>query len=130
MKNEDLRYKPLMNQDVLAFTYNSSKDRMEYHPDIARKYSRIIQKHAYFKTEKEALEAAVNMKNSGSFGCQVWAKIGRDEEYFYIENYFILTDDNQVKLAADYIGMFLIYDDRNLSYIINDNVRIDDVVAY
>ena len=47
--------------------------------------------------------------NSRRFGSQVWAKIGKDEEYYNIEDYYIVTDDNLIKQAIEYIGMDDIY---------------------
>ena len=37
------------------------------------------------------------------------AKIGKDEEFYYIDDYFIVTNDGLVKEAADYIGMALVF---------------------
>lgn len=45
------------------------------------------------------------MRKNGCSGCQVWAKVGKDEEYYYIEDYYIVSANNFIKMAAEYIGM-------------------------
>lgn len=99
-----MEYRFRMSQSVLEYIYESAKGRMEYHPDIAEKYQSIIDNYPHFKSEDEARNAATEIrKRSGK--CQVWAKIGKDEEYYYIQDYFIASDDIQVLMAAEYIGM-------------------------
>lgn len=36
---------------------------------------------------------------------QVWAKVGKDEEYYYIQDYYIVSNDYRILIAAEYIGM-------------------------
>lgn len=103
-----VEYRNGMEQYILKCTYENAKGRMEVHPDIANKYIGIIQKHPYFKTEKEALEVAI--KNEGDKPrWQIWAKIEKDEEFYRIQDYYIVSDDYRVLIAADYIGMAQIY---------------------
>lgn len=98
-----------INQDELKCVYESAEMRMKEHPDFAEKYKKIIQNISFYKTEKEAINAAYKMKNNGCFCCQIWAKVDRDEEYFFIKDYYIVTDKNSIKQAAEYIGMCHIF---------------------
>lgn len=82
---------------------------MAEHPDYTNEQKAIVQNQLSFNTKEEAINMAIDMKKRGFFNCQVWAKIGRDEEYFYIDKYYISTNDNVVKKAAEYIGMAHIF---------------------
>ncbi len=94
------------DQVNLGHDYESALGRMAAHPDYAEKYSKIIREHPYFTSEKEAVSVALSR---GSM-CQIWAKIGKDEEYYYIkDDYFIVTDDWRIDQAAEYIGMAILY---------------------
>lgn len=103
-----VEYRNGMEQYILKYNYESGKERMKAHPDIAEKYMDIIQNHPYFKTEKEALEVAIK-KEEENPNWQIWAKIEKDEEYYRIQDYYIVTNDYKVLIAADYIGMAQIY---------------------
>lgn len=104
------------SQSTLKYLYESAIGRMEYHTDYAEKYKRVIQEYPFYKSKKEVAKAAIELKRRNPIHCQVWAKIGRDEEYFYIEDYFIVSDDIKVLIAAEYIGMAQI----SLKHIIDD----------
>jgi hypothetical protein len=124
---QDLRYR--ISQDEMKYTYESAKARMDCHVERANKQKDIIAKHPFFKTEREALQAA--LKNENLFDYQIWAKIEKGEDgIFRIQNNWIVTDDVFVKLAAEYIGMALMYDDIRFNRIIYNNIKIDDIVAY
>lgn len=36
---------------------------------------------------------------------QVWAKVCKDGEYYYIQDYYIVSNDYKILIAAEYIGM-------------------------
>ena len=82
---------------------------MEYNPKIAAKYKKIIEEHPFYESEEEAMKVALDKRNSGRWGCRVWAKMGVDEEYYYIQDYFIVSADIQINIAAEYVGMAQIY---------------------
>lgn len=92
---------PKFGQDELKYTYESAKARMRVHPYIAKKYNEIINECPHYKT----LDDAINSVNDEIYMYQIWAKIGKDEEFYYIQDYYIVTDDNRVATAAEYIGM-------------------------
>ena len=94
-----------LGQDELKYVYESATKRMEYHPEIADKYRKMIEKSPFYKDRDEAIKVADAMCKSGYSGCQVWAKVGKNEEYYYIEDYYIVSADNLIKMAAEYIGM-------------------------
>lgn len=94
-----------ISQGELKYIYESAKARMEYNPEVAAKYKRMIEAQPYYKSEKEALKAAIDINNKGWQGCQIWAKIGVDEEYYYIQDHFIVSDDIRINTAAEYVGM-------------------------
>ena len=124
---QDLRYR--ISQDEMRYLYESAKARMDFHVEHANKQKDIIAKQPFFKTEREALQAA--LKNENLFDYQIWAKIEKGEDgIFRIQNNWIVTDDVFVKLAAEYIGMALMYDDIRFHRIIYNNIKIDDIVSY
>ena len=49
---------------------------------------------------------------------------------YRILNHWLVTVDGKIKQSAEYIGMALIYDVTRLERIINNDVTIDDVIAY
>lgn len=128
MTEQNHRYRA--SQKELEYAYESAKGRMECHPDVAEKYQNIIQKCSYFKSEKEALEKAFRIWKEKPYSCQIWAKVEKDDDIYRIPNYWIVTDDNKIIQAAEYIGMAQMYDETRLAYIIDDNIKIDDVIAY
>ena len=100
-----------LGQEELKYVYESAKKRMEYHPEIAEKYRKMIEKSPFYIDRDEAIKVAVDMCKSGSSGCQVWAKVGKDKEHYYIEDYYIVSDDYKILIAAEYIGMEQIFID-------------------
>lgn len=124
-------YRFRISQSDMGYLYESAKGRMDAHPDYADKHKRVIRDYPYFKSEREALEAAIKIEKINPYSCQIWAKIEKgDDGIFRILNWWIVTDDIKVKLAAEYIGMALMYDETRLSKIIGGNTKIDDVIAY
>ena len=96
-------------QDVLQYCYDAGKEREKYHPEVAERHRKILDKCIIYKTEEEALEAAVKLKKKRTCGCQVWAKIERDEEFYYLSDYWVIATDNFIGMAAEYLGMAQVY---------------------
>lgn len=95
------------NQGRLSYTYESAKARMSANPEHAAKQKEIIGKCKFIKSD-EAVDKALHMINDGNYDCRVWAKIERDEEFFSLSDQWIVTDDWDVSLAAEYIGLYLV----------------------
>lgn len=114
-KNTNFRY--IVSQEILRYAYESAKERMEVHPEVADKHKKAIEKIPYFKTEKEALLSALGLMDSDCTEYQIWAKVEKDEEFYYAGEQWIVTDDNMVKMSAEYIGYALMYDSSKLSKI-------------
>ena len=107
-----------------------AKARMDFHVDYANKQKVIIAKQPYFKTEKEALQEAIKLRKENHW-CQIWAEIEKgDDDIYRIQNKWIVIEDGKIKLAAEYIGMALMYDDIRFNRIINNDIPIDEVIAY
>ena len=127
--NKNLRYR--ISQEEMKYTYERAKARMDFHIDYANKQKDIIAKHPYFKTEKEALQEALKLIKKTKSDCQIWAEIEKGNDDIYrIQNKWIVIEDGKIKLAAEYIGMALMYDDIRFNRIINNNIPIDEVIAY
>lgn len=126
---QDLRYR--ISQDEMRYLYESAKARMDFHVEHANKQKDIIAKQPYFKTEKEALQEALKLKKKTKSNCQIWVEIEKgDDDIFRVQNKWMVIKDGKVKLAAEYIGMALMYDDIRFNRIIYNNIKIDDIVAY
>ena len=93
------------SQSELRYIYESAKGRMDANPEYAERYQKMIDQHPSYKIEREAIQSAHALKKDSHSIVQVWAKIGRDEEYFYIQDHYIVSDDIRISIAADYIGM-------------------------
>ena len=93
------------SQEELEYVYNSCKGRMNCHPDCAEKYMKVIQNYPYLKTLDEAVNFAKSQSEKYMDNCQIWAKVGKDEEFYYIQDYYIVTNNIHIAIAAEYIGM-------------------------
>lgn len=111
------RYK--LGQDELSYTYESAQSRMAAHPDFAKRCKKEVADCTHFDNEQDALQAAIKPAREGEFDyyCQIWAKIEKDEEFYRISDYWIVTGDVQIQQAAEYIGMALVYDNARLQSI-------------
>ena len=126
-----MAYQYRIGQDEMKRLYEAAKGRMDTNLEFADEQKEIIANYPYFKTEKEALQNAIKLIKKNQSDYQIWAKIEKgDDGIFRIQNWWIVTDDGKTKMAADYIGMALMYDDIRLSRIIGNNIGINDVVAY
>lgn len=125
-----MEYRYRIMQDELSRLYENAKARMDANPDIAEIHKKAIAECRSFKTEKEALQAAIKMRNENNWGCQIWAKVEKSDGIYRITDYWLVTDDGKVKLSADYIGMALMYDETRLLNIIDNDIPIDEVIAY
>lgn len=94
-----------LGQDELKYVYERGKERVKYHPELAEKYRKMIETHPFYKDRDEALKMAVQKSNNSLRKYQVWAKVGKDEEYFFIQDYYIVSNDYRILIAAEYIGM-------------------------
>ena len=121
-------YKSRMTQDILGYAYESAHARMKCHPDYADKNKKIIENCRTFKSEKDALEYAIKKMNEKRSDYQIWAKLEKDEEFYRTTDCWIATDDYRILMAAEYIGFAQVYDNSNLLYIIDDKVKIDELV--
>ena len=92
-------------QGKLGYAYERSKKLAEVHPEVFAKFAKRIQKHPHFTSEEEAFQAARDLASKSKSGSIVFAKLGKDEEFYYIDDYFIVTNDGLIIQAADYIGM-------------------------
>lgn len=125
-----MEYRFRISQNELASVYDNAQARMNYNPKVAEKHKTVIASFPFFKNEKEVLQATLDMMNKKFSNYQIWAKISKTDEYYYIQDYFIATDDNLIKQSAEYIGMALIYDETRLLNIIDNGIPINEIVAY
>ncbi len=126
----NMEYRYRINQDDLARIYENAQARMDANPEIAEKHKKEIREHSSFKSEKEALQAAIKLRKENHWGCQIWASVEKVDDIYRIQNYWLITDDGKTKLSADYIGMALMYDETRLLNIIDNAIPIDEVIAY
>lgn len=124
---EDYRFR--ISQGELEYTYEHAKARMKVHPEHAAKQKRIIREHPYFRSEKKALRTALRLMKKNNSAYQIWAKINKDEEYYRIQNYWLVSDNGIILSAAEYIGMAQIYTSEMLEKILRKNIDVDDVIA-
>lgn len=125
-----MEYRYRISQDDLARIYENAQARMDANPEMAEKHKKAIREHSSFKSEKEALQAAIKLRKENHWGCQIWANVEKDDYIYRIQNYWLVTDDGKTKLSADYIGMALMYDETRLLNIIDKDIPIDEVIAY
>lgn len=101
-------------QAELSYAYESAKERIADHKEFAEEKRKIIEKYNFLKSEDEALEKAKTFINNGSFRCQVWVNIEKDEEFYYFADKWIVSDDYDILVAAEYLGFAQVYSDSYL----------------
>ena len=92
-----------IKQDELKYVYDSAMERMECHPEIAEKYRKRVKELPVYTDREKAVEKAARSK------CQVWAEIGENKGRYFIKDRYIISDDNRILQAAEYIGMEQVY---------------------
>ena len=101
------------NQVHLQYMYDSAQARMKAHPDIAEKYQKIIQNYPHFDSKEKAREHVTKNGKGRRFYYWIFAKIGKDEEFYFTQDYFIAVSDAdenvEIIKAAEYLGMEMIY---------------------
>ena len=124
-------YPHRIGQETLKYIYESAKERIAAHPKRAEQAISIIDKHRHFKTQKEALEFAIEQMKTNYARYQVWAKVEKGEDDIYrVQNWWLSTDDSKVLESAEYIGLVQTHDESMILSIIDDDIPIDDIVAY
>lgn len=98
-----------LGQEELKYVYECGKSRIEFHPDLAEKYRKIIEEYPFYQDRNEAIEKAIQMSEDSHKSYQVWAKVGKDGENYYIQDYYIVSNDYRILIAAEYIGMEQLY---------------------
>lgn len=111
----DFRFR--MYQGELQHIYEAAHARMKAHPEHTEKQKKILNKYNFLKSGDEALEKVKSAIKNGSFECQVWANIEIDEEYYYCADKWIVTDDYDILLAAEYLGFAQVYPNPKLHEI-------------
>lgn len=120
-----------ISQDYLTYIYERAKGRMDANPEFAEKFTKVLQGLSYFDTEKEALTSAIKRMQKDGSNYQIWAKIEKGcDGIIRVKNWWLVTDDARVQQAADYIGMALMYDSSRILNVMDNEIPIDDVVAY
>lgn len=110
------------NQDKLSYTYKSAQARMLANPEHTSKQKEIIDKCRFIKPDT-ALEKAFLMVKNNNNACRVWAKIDIDEDFYYLSDQWITTDDWDVSLAAEYIGLYLVYNDTDIRILLSNKEK-------
>lgn len=91
-------------QAELSYVYESAKGRISANKEYAEEQRKILDNYNFLKSEDEALEKAKTYIKNGSLRCQVWANIEKDEEFYCFGNKWIVSDDYDILLAAEYLG--------------------------
>ena len=94
-----------LGQEELRYVYDSAERRMEAHPELAEKYKKMIDNFAFYMNKDKAIKAATELNESNIRKYQVWARVSKKEERYYIEDYYIVSNDWKILMAAEYIGM-------------------------
>lgn len=108
-------------QAELSYVYNSAKDRISPGNEYAEEKRKILNKYDFLKSEDEALEKAKTFIKNGSFKCQVWVNIEKDEEFYHFADKWIVSDDYKILMAAEYLGFAQVYDNTQLHIILENN---------
>ncbi len=101
------------NQVHLQYMYDSAQARMKAHPGIAEKYQKIIQDYPHFDNKEKVREYVSSKENGTRSHYRIFAKIDKDEEFYFTSNHYIVVpdDDGNGTKAAEYLGLDMIYVD-------------------
>ena len=99
------------NQVHLQYMYDSAKARMKAHPKIAEKYQKIIQDYPHFDSKEKVREYVSKKEKETLSHYRIFAKIDKDEEFYFTKNYFVVVpdDDGNGTKAAEYLGLDMMY---------------------
>ena len=99
------------NQVHLQYMYESAQARMKAHPEIAEKYQKIIQNYSVFESKEMVREYVFKKEKETRSYYRVFAKIDKDEEFYFTSNYYIVVpgDDGNGTKAAEYLGLEMLY---------------------
>lgn len=103
-----MEYRCRIHQEVLAYAYEASRKRMEYHPEHAEECKRIIDELPCYKTMEEAIQVANELDNAkiDTLPCQIWSKVEKVDNVYRIKNeWYVIYGKN--KMVAEYIGLVL-----------------------
>ena len=89
-------------QAELSYTYISAQARMSAHKEYAEEQKKILDNHGYLTEEEAVLK--VKSYDKKPFKCQVWASIEKDEEFYCYGGKWIVSDNYDILLAAEYLG--------------------------
>ena len=125
-----MNYRYRISQEDLQHLYRTARQRKEAHAELAEEYTNKVDQCTSFKTEREALKAALDKIVDIASDLQIYAGVEKDGKIYRIIDRWIVTDDIEVRMAAEYIGFALMYDGTRLQTIFDNKVNIDDVIAY
>lgn len=103
---ENLKHIRDIPQECLKYIYESAQARLGYDAEREEEYRERLQKLPVYTNEEDAVKAFFDVWNKRKGNLWILAKVGVDEEYFYVqEDYFLVTDDGLMLQAADYLGL-------------------------
>lgn len=75
------------DQRTLGYAYETALELQKNHPEVFKERQEVIQALPYYKDEESAIKAAIELWETTQGDCQVWARIGKDDEYHFIQDY-------------------------------------------
>ena len=100
-----MRERKNFSQDELRYVYERGKEHIEGNPERAAEYEKIINEHAFYQNIDVALKAAKELNETDSRKYQVWARVAKKDERYYVEDYYIVSNNWKVLMAAEFMGM-------------------------
>lgn len=93
-------------QECLKYVYENGQALLGYDTELAEEYRKRLQELPVYTNEEDAVQAFLDGWNNGKFNLWIFAKVGVDEEYFYVQDdYFLVTDDWRMFQAAEFLGL-------------------------
>ena len=120
-------------QKELQYAFEAAQFRIKSNSEYIKTRIALIENQPHFKTEKDALEAAIKLrKNKDAIKdyctIRIFAKVEQDEEYYRIADYWIVTEDGPVVPAAELAGLVMVYENQMIQDIVDGFISMNDAL--
>lgn len=125
---------PLEIQPRLEYGYNEVLYLKKNKPQVYEADEEYLKKYKRYRSEKEALEAAIKLTKEGRF-CHIFVNVVKDEEIYSFEydNFLVLPDgkkreDAWAWVKAEHHNFEILYKDWTIYDIMRQHIDLDEVI--
>ena len=126
MKNENY-------QKILSIRFEDWNRFIESKDHRDKKILKMMQAHSFFRSEREALNAALALQKEGKGDydktVSVFVKVKKDGELYSYDDYWIVSDNPRFWMAIEHSGIELAYNSANIASYSYWNKSVEDIIS-